>query len=319
MGFDSSARPQNTKPKTQNTKTMALKTLTFDLYSEAFVGFTRRTYDQPYTTIPKTAYSEDVGTIMEAFAKAIGADPESQPLTVVAREGYAQRLASPRIYKNEDSLVLRYDRENLPLTRVDNDGEISYTIGSAKAAITISEDRPTLMVQLPKGLKVLVPFHTVYSEEKIPALKLLETIDDGDYSQVSSLPGSGGTLNFSALKYLPIGRYPVVSTELKTDGKFGPKIKMTLANKVAQTIACTVSTDGVWSLDPTCEVEAGSKLVVDANTALARQLQGLVIKESDNVVLDIVSKRNDEEDPSKIYVTANLDFSASETYGFKEW
>jgi hypothetical protein len=291
--------------------TATIKTLTFDLHNEAFIGYTRRKYDGAYTTIPKDSYSEEVAAIMEALEKTLGVQPESNPLTIVANGGYAQRLSGPRIFADpETGLKLRYDRELIPVTRVVSEDEtVSFEINGVAVALSSVGDDPVFTVPVGKGKKVVVPFHTVRQEVKLAGLAQVANIEDGNYVQISPPPGSGSTVNFSALKNLPIGRYKVEKTETATGGAYGPKIKVTIVNPEEQEIVCSVSVDGSWSTEPVT-VAAGARLVVDANTSLTKILQGTQLAASDKVVLDVFGKREDPID-KKVYVSASFDFTAN--------
>jgi hypothetical protein len=291
---------------------MPIKNLNFDLHNNEFIGFTRRTYTDQYTSVPAVAYSTDLAETITAFEKALGlAGQDLKPLTIISSEGYAQRLSCPRVYKKDSGLVLRYDRELIPVERVDNDGEITYKVCNSAAVITVFEDKPILQCTLPKGVKVFVPFHMAYEEgTKTPTLEVIEALEQGVYSLVSEAPGSGGSTSFSALKHLPLGRYTVLKTEGQ-QGKFGPKIKVTLECPEELEFICTTSTDGTWSSE-LITVQAGAKIIVDANTSLQKALSGLTLEAKDNVILHVVSKRIDEDDDNKVYVTANFDFSKSD-------
>lgn len=298
--------------------TTAIKTVNFDLYAEAFIGYTRRKYTEQYTQLPTSSYAEALKPAMEAFAKAMGVDEAIAPLTIISSEGYAQRLICPRVYlASEGNLVIRYDRELIPIIRTEAEGEVSFSAGKASVRVTTLANQLVLQVELPKGFKVIVPFHTKYQETPTPVLALQEMVEGGNYEQVSDAPGAGGSTSFSALKNLPEGKYRVLSTELKTGGKFGPKVKLTLENPADAEILCSVSINGSWAVEAVA-VSKGAKLVVDANTSVARSLQGLVLKADDNVLLDIYGRRVDEVE-GKTYVDCALDFSASATYSFKDF
>jgi hypothetical protein len=294
------------------------KTLTFELHNELFIGYSRKKYDQPYTTIPQTSYSPVLKDLMTALSKVLAVE-EGTPLTVVSSEGYVQRVSGPRVYVNpeeQDSLIIRYDRESIPLVRtVTEDGETIFSVRNTTVTLGLIGENPTVILPLGKGRKAIIPFHTIYQEVKIPGIEMNERIEAGNYADIiSPVPGVGGSLAFSALKDLATTRYKVIKTELSAGGKFGPKVKITLEAPVEMTILCSVSADGVWSKNQVI-VAKGSKIVVDANTALTKSLQGLALAAKDNVYLDIFGKDVNEDD-GKVYVRCAFDYSESKTLAF---
>lgn len=285
-----------------------VKTLDFSLDNQLFQAYGRRRYDGQYTTVPKATYSENLASLVQAFEKAIGVTSDDA-VVVVASEGYAQRIAGPKIYTKDGDLVIKYGKELAPITY---DGE-SFQVGGNDCSIVLSGENPQLMIPIGKGLKALVPFRTVYSEEKVLGSVIQSAIESGDFNYIAE-QGSGGGLNFSTLKDIPVGRYAVTNTEVSTGGRFGPKTKVTITSEIEITAICSVGTTGSWTKEEVT-IPAGNKIVVDANTSLVRSLQGLTLTSKDEVYLDVVSKRIDDEE-GKTYVTAHFDFSQSETLKF---
>lgn len=290
--------------------TTAIKTLKIELSANSpFSAYGRRTYPQQYTSVPASTYPTEIAPIMTALAEALGQPTDSTPLTIVSQDSYAQRIVGPKVFKKDNELVLMYDRELIPVDVAHDPEEgVTYKVGKAKATLVLGKN-PSLMLNLKGGLKFEAPFRTVYSD--VPNNNIGDEIDAGNYTNVAE-PSTGGGGYFSALKNLPIGKYLITKTLLNSTGRFGPKIKITIRVAEAQTVVCSVGTDGVWTQSEV-EVPAGALITVDSNTSLMRTLQGLELSESDNVFLDVVSKREDELD-GKIYVTVGVDFDSSEKY-----
>lgn len=283
-------------------KSVSVKTLTFNLNDPLFQAYGRRRYEQDYTVIPAKAYSINLAELIAAFESTFNFEPEDT-LTVVAADGYAQRVAGPKIYTDGGALVVKYGKQSATLTY--DSGDLS--INGQPITVILEGENPVAVISIGKGLKALVPFRTAKSEEKISGKEIVANIENGDFSNIQAV--GVGSINFTALKELSLSRYKVIKSELISTGLYGPKTKLTLELIEPEELVCTVSAEGKWVRE-TLALEAGAKIVIDANQSLHRSLQGLVLSAKDNVVLEVTRKEVDEA-AGKTYVTAGFDFSAS--------
>lgn len=307
------------------------KVLRFSLEVPMFSGLNRAKYAEKYTKIPLKAYPAEALALMQSLydiLKIVLTD-ESNSLTVIASEaGYAQRLVGPRVYKDGDSLnpeeepgskardsknlYIKVGQEKVYIDQdMTEDGLPVYKVNGKTCSIVPIGDNPALQVPLGSGRLAQIPFFTLRKEDDSNA-----TFDDfvqrtayGDYSLIgtASAGGSKDPMYFSALKYLPVGRYLVAKTAVKEGGTYGPKVKITLLMEAEAKISTSQKVEDLWMQVET-DVPVGAKVVVDANTGLTKALMGTMLEPENKVYLDVVSK---EERDGKMFVDAAFDFSES--------
>ena len=297
--------------------------LSLSLTDPNFSGLGRRKYTDKYTLVPVSAYPEDVKAVFQALYKVIGVEltDETASLSVYASpEGFPQRLVGPKVFQMEGKLGVKVKDTFYFFDKEVKEDEVVYTLKGKKLTLQADGKNPLFKLILGQGIALKLPIYMNANEkaaEGEPAyfgFADLESALASYYNeeqialQVGS-PSSGGSISFTALKFLPIGTYNVESAKNAT-GKFGATLNIVLSTLVE--IGITVQ-----EKDPVTEkwglvqvtLPAESKLKIQGNTALKNSLMGAELTAKDKVQMVITGQENDKE--GKIIVKAFFDFDNS--------
>ncbi len=312
-----------TSSKSQEAASRRAVTLSLSLSDSNFSGLGRRKYNDKYTKIPVAAYPEDVKLVFETLYKLVGVEltDETASISVLASdEGFPQRLIGPKVFQVNGSLGLKIDSEFYAFTQTVTEDEIKYSLAGKALTLQSEGKQPVFKLTLGSGLAIKLPIYINKNESANEGenpyytfADLEETLSIADNAelikaQVGS-PNSGGKTTFTALKSIPEGEYKVLSAKNES-GKYGAVLAMQISPLVTSEISAQEKNPSTekWELNQV-QVEPGTVLKIQGNTALKNSLMGAELSEEDNVKLVVVSKSKNKD--GNVVVSAFFDYSDS--------
>lgn len=303
-------------------KTKAI-TLNINLSDALFSNLGRRKYNEKYTKVPTKAYPEEVSLVFEALYNLVGIslNDETSSLTVLSSaEGYPQRLIGPKVFQVNGQLGVKIDKDFYAFDKAAVEDEIKYSLNGKSVTLQAEGKNPLFKVVLGNGLAIKLPVYMNLNEQAAEGdsayygfkdlEEALSILDNEEVIKVQvGSPSSGGGTTFTALKYLPIGTYEVLSAK-NSAGKFGASLNIVLKTLESCSLSAQVKNPSTekWEVLET-EVVAGSALKIQGNTALKNSLMGSELTEEDKVLLVVTGQTKNNE--GKIVVQAAFDYSAS--------
>lgn len=298
-------------------------TINLNLSDANFSGLGRRKYQEKYTVIPTSAYPEPVTQVFNALYKLLGLElnDETASLSVLSSpEGFPQRLIGPKVFQVGGVLGLKVNKAFYLFEQKAAEDEIEYSLNGKKLSLQSENKSPVFKLALGSGLAIKFPIYCNYSEELNDGAggyytfaeleEALAVVDNSEaIKKIVGSPSAGSKTSFTALKHLPLGSYKVLSTK-NSVGKYGPTLEIIISPEQAIELKTQQKNPATekWELISS-EVEAGTNLKIQGNTALKNSLMGTELVEEDNVYLDVTGQSMGED--SKILVSCFFNYENS--------
>jgi hypothetical protein len=298
-------------------------TLSLNLNDANFSGLGRRKYTEKYTPVPVKAYPEPVTQIFTALYVLLGLElnDETASLSILASpEGFPQRLIGPKVFQIEGKLGLKVDKAFFEFEQKAGEDEIEYSLKGKKLSLQAEGKNPVFKLALGSGLAIKFPIYCNYAEDLNDGTggyytfteleEALAIVDNTEViKKIVGSPSAGGKTLFTALKYLPVGSYKVLTAK-NSVGKYGATLEIIVCpeQKIEVNIQQKNPATEKWEIVLT-EVEIGANLKVQGNTALKNSLMGAELVEDDNVYLDVTGQTKGED--GKIQVASFFNYEQS--------